>query len=161
MLFKRVSFLLIFPLEEHTQACVEQAIDSLEGVLGFDFNSVFPVILADRGHEFQAHDRIEKAGRSKLYYCEPGRADQKGSIENCHRMVRRILPKGSSFDALTRSDAALIASHVNSMPRASLRGASPFDLAPHVLPGDLLEALGLQQVPPDDVCLKPSLLERG
>ena len=130
-------------------------------LLGCEFPSVFPVLLADRGHEFQNHGRIEKAGRTKLYYCEPGRADQKGAIENCHRMVRRVLPKGTSFDGLTQSDAALIASHVNSMPRASLRRASPFDLARHVLPGDLLEGISLQQVAPDDVCLRPTLITRG
>jgi IS30 family transposase len=145
MLFKRISFLLVFVLEEHTQACVTKTLDSLEALLGSEFPSVFPVLLADRGHEFQNHGLIEKAGRTRLYYCEPGRADQKGAIENCHRMVRRVLPKGTSFDGLTTSDAALIASHVNSMPRASLRGASPFDLARHLLPDTLLEGISLQQ----------------
>lgn len=164
MLFKRISFLLVFLLEEHTRECVCRTIDTLDSLLGGEaggFTSVFPLLLADRGHEFQDFERIEKAGRTRLYYCEPGRADQKGSIENCHRLVRRILPKGSSFDGLRRIDAAVIASHVNSMPRASLGGASPFDLARHVLPEDLLEALGLQQIPADDVCLKPALLKRG
>ena len=158
MLFKRISFLLVFVLDEHTQACVGQAVDSLHALLGAEFPSVFPLLLSDRGHEFRDFGRIEKGGRTRIYYCEPGRADQKGSIENCHRMVRRILPKKTSFDSLTRSDAALIASHVNSMPRAALGGASPFDLAHHVIPKELLEGLGLEHVAPDDVVLKPSLL---
>lgn len=161
MLFRRISFLLVFVLDEHTQACVEGVLDSLEALLGERFPCVFPLLLADRGHEFQNYDRIEGAGRTKIYYCEPGRADQKGSIENCHRLVRRILPKKTSLDRVTRSDASRVASHVNSMPRPSLGGASPFDLAHHVLPRDLLDGIGLQQVPPDDVCLKPSLLKRG
>lgn len=160
MLFKRISFLLVFVLEEHTQACVEETVDSLQALLGDGFSSVFPLLLSDRGHEFQDHGRIEKGGRTRLYYCEPGRADQKGSIENCHRIVRRILPKGTSFQDLTRGDAALISSHVNSMPRASLGKASPFDLAHHVIPGELLEGLGLEHIAPDDVVLRPSLLTR-
>ncbi|MGV8082876.1 MAG: IS30 family transposase [Coriobacteriia bacterium] len=160
MLFRRISFLLVFVLAEHTQACVQEVLDSLEGLLGSGFASVFPVLLADRGHEFQNFEKIEKGGRTRLYYCEPGRADQKGAIENCHRMVRRILPKKTSFDGLARSDAALIASHVNSMPRPSLGGASPFDLARHVLPRELLEGLGLEHIASDDIVLRPSLLTR-
>jgi len=158
VLFKRISFLLVFVLEEHTRACVEEALDSLHALLEDEFTSVFPLLLSDRGNEFQDFSVIEKGGRTKLYYCEPGRADQKGSIENCHRLLRRIVPKGTSLDEFTRRDGALIASHVNSMPRASLGGASPFDLAHHVLPQGLLEGLGLEHVAPDDVVLRPSLL---
>lgn len=158
LLFKRISFLLVFVLDEHTQACVGEVLDSLDSLLGGEFSSVFPLLLSDRGHEFQDHVGIERGDRTRLYYCEPGRADQKGSIENCHRMLRRIVPKGTSLDGFTKRDAALLASHVNSMPRASLRGASPFDLAQHVLPQELLEGLGLEHVAPDEVLLRPSLL---
>jgi IS30 family transposase len=158
MLFKRISFLLVIVLDQHTQACVEEVIDSLEALLEDEFTSVFGLLLSDRGHEFHNFSAIEKNGRTRLYYCEPGRADQKGSIENCHRLLRRIVPKGTSIDGLTRRDGALIASHVNSMPRASLGGASPFDLAHHVIPETLLEGLGLEHVAPDDVVLRPSLL---
>ncbi len=112
MLFKHISFLLVFLLEEHTRACVGEALDSLEALTGAEFPSVFPLLLSDRGHEFQDHAAIEGAGRTRLYYCEPGRAGQKGSIANCHRLVRRIVPKGTSFDRLPRRDAALIANHV-------------------------------------------------
>jgi IS30 family transposase len=158
ILFKRMSFLLVFLLDEHTQACVAEALDSLDSLLGDQFSSVVPLLLSDRGHEFQDYKGIEKDGRTRLYYCEPGRADQKGSIENCHRQLRRIVPKGTSLDWLTKRDAALLASHVNSMPRASLRGASPFDLAKLVLPQELLEGLGLEHIAPDKVVLRPSLL---
>ena len=161
MLFKRISFLLVFLLDEHTQACVEEALDSLQALLGDDFSSVFGLILSDRGHEFQDFGRIEKDGRTRLYYCEPGRADQKGSIENCHRLLRRIIPKKTSLQRLTRRDVALAASHVNSMPRASLGGASPFDLAHHVLPQGFPEGLGLEHITSDDVVLKPGLLTRN
>lgn len=159
MLFKRISFLLVFVLEEHTRACVTGVLDSLESILGEEFSRAFPLLLADRGQEFQAPQMLEAGGRTRVYYCDAGRADQKGSIENCHRLVRRIVPKGTSLDGLTRRDAALITSHVNSMPRKSLGGASPMDLARHVLPEGLLEGLGLERIAPDEVTLKPSLLQ--
>lgn len=161
MLFKRISFLLVFVLAEHTQERVLGVIDSLEALLGERFTSVFPLLLADCGHEFQNWSAIEKDGRTRLYYCEPRRADQKGSIENCHRQVRRIIPKGASIDGLTRQDAAILASHVNSMPRPALGGAAPIDLARLVLPVELLEGLGLERIKPDEVTLKPSLLNKN
>ena len=161
MLHKRTSFLHVFVLDEHTRSCVEEVFDTLETLLEGGLSSTFPLVLTDRGHEFQGHERIERGGRTRVYYCDPGRADQKGSIENCHRLVRRIVPKGTSIDHLTRRDAAIIASHVNSMPRASLGGASPFDLARHVLPEELLEGLGLEHIAPDDVVLRPSVLTGG
>lgn len=161
MFHKRTSFLLVFVLDEHTQACVEEVFDSLQSLLEGEFSSTFPLVLTDRGHEFQNHLRIEKGNRTCVYYCDAGRADQKGSIENCHRLLRRIVPKGTSVDHLTRRDAAIIASHVNSMPRPSLGGASPFDLARHVLPAELLEGLGLEHIAPDNVMLRPSVLTGG
>lgn len=158
MFHKRTSFLHVFLLDEHTQACVEEVFDALHSLLGDRFASTFPLVLTDRGHEFQGHIRIERGGRTRVYYCDAGRADQKGSIENCHRLLRRIVPKGTSIDHLTRRDAAIIASHVNSMPRPALGGASPFDLARHVLPEELLEGLGLEHLTPDNVVLRPSVL---
>lgn len=161
MFHKRTSFLFVFLLQEHTQSCVEVVFDALEALLEDGFTSVFPLVLTDRGHEFQNPERIERGGRTRVYYCDPGRADQKGAIENCHRLVRRIVPKGTSIDHLTQRDAAIIASHVNSMPRPSLGGASPFDLAHHVLPARLLEGLGLEHLTPDNVTLRPSVLTGG
>lgn len=158
MLHKRTSFLFVFLLEEHTQACVAEVFDVIGSLLGERFSAAFPLILSDRGHEFRDFESIECGGRTRVYYCDPGRADQKGSVENRHRLLRRIVPKGTSLDGLTRRDAAILASHVNSMPRASLGGASPFDLAHHVLPQELLEGLGLTHIASDDVVLKPSLL---
>ena len=161
MLHKRTSFLHVFLLHEHTQACVEEVFDTLQSLLEDGFGATFPLVLTDRGHEFQNNARIEKDGRTRVYYCDAGRADQKGSIENCHRLLRRIVPKGTSIDHLTRRDAAIIASHVNSMPRPALGGASPFDLARHVLPKELLEGLGLEHLTPDNVVLRPSVLTGG
>ncbi|MCL4554322.1 MAG: IS30 family transposase [Actinobacteria bacterium] len=161
MLLKRISFLFVFVLEEHTQECVAATFDMIESIAGERFEDVFKLILADRGHEFRDYKRIGRDGRVALYYCDPGRADQKGSVENCHRLLRRIVPKGTSLENFTMRDAAIVASHVNSMPRASLGGASPFDLAHHVLPTGIFEGLGLKHIAPDDVVLKPSLLKGG
>ena len=71
--------------------------------------------------------------------------------------MRKILPKGTDFDALTQWDISVACSHVNSYVRAG-QGVAPIALASLVLPTNLLESLGITVIPPDDVVMRPSLL---
>ena len=48
--------------------------------------------------------------------------------------------------------------HINSVKRDSLDGLSPYEAAGNFLSIKLVEALGLEQIPPDDILLKPALL---
>ena len=75
--------------------------------------------------------------------------------------LRKVLPKGTSVDLLTEQDVAKLCSHVNSYTRPALGSKSPMELARLILPGDLIDGLGIEYVPPDDVVLKPSLLNLG
>lgn len=84
-------------------------IDSFERNFGLDmFRKLFPVILTDNGSEFSNPMAIEfspvtKERRTWVFYCEPNAAWQKGNIENNHTNLRRILPRKSSFNALTQA----------------------------------------------------------
>ena len=40
--------------------------------------------------------------RTQIFYCHPSSPYQKGSCEVNHELLRRILPKGTSFDDLTQ-----------------------------------------------------------
>ncbi len=83
-------------------------IDSFERNFGLDmFQKLFPVILTDNGSEFSNPMAIEfspvtKERRTWVFYCEPNAARQKGNIENNHTNLRRILPRKTSFNALTK-----------------------------------------------------------
>lgn len=98
----------------------------------------------------------------RVYYCDPYCSWEKPHIENQHTLLRRILPKGTSFDSfddLTQEDINLVCSHMNSYSRESLNGATPFGMAPPDFSGDsLIDALGLMRIKPDDVNLTPGLL---
>ena len=78
-------------------ACVELLQKSLGAA--YEFNSVFPIILTDRGGEFGSPERLETnpdgIQRTSIYYYGPMRGNQKGGIENVHTMLRMILPKGT------------------------------------------------------------------
>lgn len=60
---------------------------------------------------------MDVRGELKLFFCEPNRSDQKARIEKNHTLIRDILPKGSSFDDLTREDINRICSHISYQQR--------------------------------------------
>lgn len=84
-------FQLAFKMPYHTSQCVVEVFDRLENTLGTElFSSLFGVILTDNGHEFGNLTAMETSvnggQRTKVFYCEPNRSDEKGSCENNHRM---------------------------------------------------------------------------
>ena len=109
--------------------------DCLENKLGtYEFLSLFNTILTDRGSEFgdpkSLETGINDVERTSIYYCDPMRSGQKGGVENVHTMLRMILPKGTNFEFLTQWDVNLIVDHINSTPRESLGGRTPYEVAP-------------------------------
>ena len=154
---------LYFIMPEHTSECVVSVLDSIEEVLGTElFRKIFELIKTDNGHEFSDIHGIEQSGfsgkRTKVFFCEPNRSDQKGSCENNHKFFRCIVPKGTSIDGLTQKDMNLITNHVNSYRRKSLYGKSPYEQAQICLPEEFFSRLGLKMIPSEEVTLKPSLL---
>ena len=61
----------------------------------------------------------------------------------------------------TQYDINLMTSHINSTARDSLNGASPFDLADLLLDKKVPLLAGLKKVSPDEVMLKPALIEKS
>lgn len=162
LLFRRYSFQLMILLPEKTQKEVEKALNLIEELCDGEFSKHFGIILTDRGSEFLDFDLIEKGAdgkqRCKVYYCDPMKSGEKGRCEKNHVELRKIFPKGSSILGITEAHVALMCSHVNSYTRLSLGGKAPYTLASQVLPMSLIEALGIEFIPPDDVVLKPSLI---
>ncbi|WP_044911210.1 hypothetical protein, partial [[Clostridium] symbiosum] len=116
----------------------------------------------DRGSEFGDPDALETGingfQRCSLYYCDPMRSGQKGGVENVHTMLRMVLPKGTSFEFLTQWDVNRIVDHINSTPRESLNGKTPYELALESFGEDTLKALQLRRIAPDEVNLTPKLI---
>ena len=86
------------------------------------------------------------------------RSGQKGGVENVHTMLRMLLPKGTSFEFLTQWDVNRIVDHINSTPRESLNGKTPYELALESFGEDTLKALQLRRIAPDEVNLTPKLI---
>ena len=161
--FTREKLFLAFLMNRNTEGSVRLVLDRLEKRFGtFDFLTLFEYILTDRGAEFGDPDSLETGvtgiQRTNIYYCDPMRSGQKGGIEQAHTMLRMILPKRTTFEFLTQWDVNLITSHINSTPRESLNGRTPYDVALEAFGKDVLKAFQLRRIDPDKVILTPKLI---
>lgn len=161
--FTKEKLFLAFILDRCTPGAVKAVFDRLEKRLGtFEFLTLFGTILTDRGVEFGNPDALEEGidgiMRSSIYYCDPMRSGQKGGIEQAHTMLREVLPKGTDFSFLTQWDVNLIVNHMNSTPKESLGGRTPYSVALENYGEDVLNALQLKCIDPDKVCHTPELI---
>jgi IS30 family transposase len=165
LLFRNSSLLLIFLLPSCTQDSVKAVFDMLYEKLGpIVFRKTFRIILTDNGPEFKDPWSIEMTPdgkrRTRVFYCDPYKSNQKGRLEKSHEFIRYIIPKGRSMHNLTDEKVREMTCHINSVARDGLNGKCPFDLARLLLSEKVLTRLGLRQVSPDEVILKPALLKK-
>ena len=163
--FRSCSLMLAFIRDHNTARSVTETFNSLYELLGHEvFTTLFPVILTDRGSEFTDPLSIEFNAdgerRTHLFYCDPQRSDQKGGIEVTHEMIRRVLPKKTSFDNLTQEDVSLMMSHINSYKRKKLGNRSAHQLFSFLHDEGLLEKLGITLIPSKEINLTPLLLKK-
>ena len=161
--FTKEKLFLAFLMNRCTEGAVRLVFDRLEKRLGtYAFISVFDYLLTDRGSEFGDPDALETGidgmQRTSIYYCDPMRSGQKGGLEQAHTMLRMVLPKGTSFEFLTQWDVNLITSHINSTPRESLGGRTPYSVALETMGENVLNAFQLRPIAPDEVNLTPKLI---
>lgn len=156
--------MLAFLIEGKEMKNTAATFDWLEERLGAEtFREWFPVVLTDNGCEFADPEPFERgtdgSQRTKVFYCEPRHSEQKGELEKNHEYLRYVLPKGTSFDELTPEQVLLTVNHVNNTARPKLHGMTPMKKALQTFDKNAMERIGLKVIPPDDVCLKPSLLK--
>jgi Transposase and inactivated derivatives, IS30 family len=163
--FRNCSLMLAFIRDTNTARSVTKIFDQLYELLGHDtFTSLFQVILTDRGSEFTNPLAIEfnenNERRARVFYCDPQRSDQKGGCEVTHEMIRRVLPKGTSFDGLVQDDIILMMRHINSYNRKKLNNQSAHQLFSFLNSEEPLEKLNLKLIPANEINLTPLLLKK-
>ena len=105
---------------------VVQALDALERKIGaVAFRKIFRSITVDNGSEFANCEGIQrsclgKGDRTHMYYCHPYSSWERGSNENCNRMVRRWWPKGTDFSTISVKAVRAVQKWINEYPREIL-----------------------------------------
>ena len=163
--FVNCSFMLAFIREHKDAQSVIDIFNKLQDILGIDkFKELFILILTDNGSEFSNPIEIEvdlSTGekRTQIFYCHPSSPFEKGSCEVNHELLRRILPKGTSFDKLNQNDIDLIMSHINSYKRKKLNNVSPYSLFSTIYGKDTLDKLNIREISPNDINLTSDILK--
>lgn len=140
------------------------SLNDLQDLLENDYSKLFSLVLTDRGTEFARPKLFEinmETGelRTNIFYCDPQSPSQKPHVENNHNFVRDILPRGIDWHNLTQEKVDLMFSHINSVPRLSLGGKTPYEAFSFFYGEDILKKLNVQKIEKDKVTLKPYLLK--
>jgi len=169
-LYNRPSHLQIpFLLHAHNKDEVMRALTYLKSVCPKPlFEKLMATCLTDNGGEFSDEEALDELfggnmNDPHLFYCNPGCSSNKPNCEKNHSEIRALLPKGKTpFDELDAWDLAVVASHVNSTPRKSLCGKTPIEMFVAYYGSDgkeLLDVLGVEEVPFEKLMLKPQVLD--
>ena len=160
--------------QEKTSNSMARKLDDLEKILGYHvYRELFSLILTDRGPEFEKMDLFEfnrETGelRTNIFYCDPYTSSQKPHVENTHNYIRDIIPNEIDISNITQDDLDLMFSHINSTPRKSLKGKTPYEIFCFMYSTEdnpekgreILEKLNIKEIKRDEVTLKPYLLKR-
>ncbi len=85
-------------------------------------------ITVDNGLEFKTLGITAKRLGVKLYKCDPYCSFQRGSNERMNAIIRRYLPKGTSFKITPQIYLEDIAFNINSMPRKLFNFKSTYEI---------------------------------
>lgn len=157
-------FMLAFIRDANTSRSVIDIFENLYLELGPDtFLKLFPVILTDNGSEFTNPKAMEfdRQGNriTRIFYCDPSAPYQKGAAENNHELIRRIVPKGQSFNSFQQKDISLMMSHINSYSRKKLNDQSPYSVFSFLYGAKTLAKLDSELIKPNEIIMNPSLLK--
>lgn len=162
-LFSNTSFMIGFLHTEKTSESMAKSLNTLQKNLGAAlFSKLFPVLLTDRGSEFEKFQlfELDQEGNSRLslFYCDPMQSSQKPHVENNHNYVRDIIPNGYPIEKLSQNDVNLMFSHINSTPRRILGDKTPFEIFSFLYGAKAAKCLNIKQINRDNVVLKPFLV---
>ena len=89
---------------------------------------------------------------SNIFFCHPYSSYEKHGVEVNHEYIRRVLPKGTSFNNLNDEIVKNLQDNINAIPRLSLGGKTPYDLTKQLYP-QFIELLDCKYIEPDKVTL--------
>lgn len=85
-------------------------------------------VTLDNGLEFVRHQELTKETGIDVYFADPYRSGQRGTNENTNGLLRRYLPKKTSFRGLSQGELNDIVAEINSRPRKCLGYFKPVEL---------------------------------
>lgn len=84
-------------------------------------------VTSDNGKEFAGHLRMAEELKIDYFFAHPYRSWERGANENMNGLIRQYLPKGTSFENLTRAEVKRIEWKLNNRPRKRLGYLTPLE----------------------------------
>lgn len=173
--FEGSGIMIGFIHNNKTSESMSKTLDVLENKLGHDlYRELFSLILTDRGVEFEKVNLFEfnqENGefRTNIFYCDAYQSSQKPHVENTHNYIRDIIPNEIDMFNITQDDLDLMFSHINSTPRNSLKGKTPYEVFDFMFSTlenpnrgkEILNLLNIKEIKRDEVTLKPYLIKHS
>lgn len=152
----KTHFMFIRLLDKKDIMSVNSAWDTIKNNLNAkEYSKLFRIVLTDNGSEFFDPMHIEidyNTGKklSNVFYCKPYSSWQKGCIEKNHEFIRKVFPKGTSFNEFDEAIIKKLEDNINNTPRVSLKNKTPYHLFNKKYP-ELINKLNCSYINPDDV----------
>jgi IS30 family transposase len=90
----------------------EKIVDSLK-----EWKPFLHTLTSDNGKEFANHKRISTTLNVDFFFAKPHHPWERGSNENCNRLVRQYFPKGTDFSTVTDEEIQKVEDKINNRPR--------------------------------------------
>lgn len=165
--FEGTELMIGFLHKSKTSESMSNTLDQQQEILiPEEFSKLYSLILTDRGSEFEMIDLFimnKSTGevRLNIFYCDPYTSSQKPHVENNHNYLRDIITNEMDLSNLTQDDLDLTFSHINSTPRKSLNGKTPYEMFKFLYGKELLDKLNIREIKRDEVILKPYLITKN
>ena len=159
MYHRETHFQIGILIENIKVSSVNKALSNMQKLLGNVFSTIFEIILADNGFEFdglmdQSINTETGEVLSQVFYTKPYCSGDKGGCERNHEFFRYYIPKGHSIQHLKQKDINMMFSQINSYPRESLNWRSPLDLFKKKFSTKIIAMLDYQKVDVLDINFK-------
>ena len=164
--FRKSKLMLMFLIKKYKPSEVTKVFNLIKKSLGNDlFKLMFEVILTDNGWEFSKPEEIEfdyQTGEKliNIFYTDPYSSWQKGSIERNHEFIRYIIPKGITFDNLTKKNVIDMMNNINNVQRKTLNYQTPYELFTEKYGEDISKKFHLKFIPKDEINLGYKLIQK-
>ncbi|PIZ59467.1 IS30 family transposase [Candidatus Shapirobacteria bacterium CG_4_10_14_0_2_um_filter_40_12] len=104
----------------------KSATDTLEAQKQIFTELPAKTVTMDNGLEFTKHEELNRLG-IKTFFADPYCSGQRGTNENTNGLIRRYLPKKTSFDNLAQTELDDIVFEINNRPKKVLKFSTPFE----------------------------------
>lgn len=164
--FRKSKLMLMFIIKKYKPSEVSKIFETLRKKLGNNlYQKMFEVILTDNGWEFSKPEDIEFDSNTgekliNIFYTEPYSSWQKGGIERNHEFIRYIIPKGITFDNITKKNITDMMNNINNVQRKSLDYQTPYLNFQKEYGEDISNIFHLTQIPKDEINLSYKLLNK-